>query len=138
LRQSPANQNLAEAIRICTGDTRWASILNIHTHIDPIGALALDADSNQQVLSILNEALSNAARHAHARQVVVSAHIEDQRLWMSIQDDGRGFQNRQDGKGYGLRNMHDRARLLGGTLTIDSKPGKGTTIRLDVPLEVQK
>jgi signal transduction histidine kinase len=57
---------------------------------------------------------------------------------LTIQDDGIGFQEKSNGKGYGMRNMRDRARLLGGTLRIESSSGKGTTILLSAPWEVEE
>ncbi|HFC09133.1 MAG TPA: hypothetical protein ENJ54_04645, partial [Chloroflexi bacterium] len=87
------------------------------------------------VLAIVREALSNTVRHAHARRVEIEARAMGKHLVVTIRDDGQGFQLHGIERGYGLRNMYDRARLLGGTLTIDTAPGQGTTITLSAPLE---
>jgi signal transduction histidine kinase len=87
------------------------------------------------ILAIISEGLSNAARHAQAREVEIRAEVENGRLILTIKDNGRGFVPNSGNGGYGLRNMRDRARLLGGELTIDSEPGQGTQIELSAPLE---
>jgi signal transduction histidine kinase len=84
------------------------------------------------VQAILREALSNVARHARARQVFIAARREDGRLRLTVQDDGAGLRPGA-AAGYGLRNMRDRARLLGGRLEVSGTAGKGTTVSLDIP-----
>lgn len=138
LRPSLAGQALDEAIRGCAGDARWASLIDIDLQTDLPVDSSFSASRTQQVLAILNEAVSNAARHARAHQVSIHASKAGERLLLTIQDDGVGFKSAQGGTGYGLRNMRDRARLLGGRLEVASSPGKGTTIRLDAPWEVEE
>jgi signal transduction histidine kinase len=113
-------------------------LINIRYQIDLPVESAFSAPRTQQVLAILNEAISNAARHAKAHQVSIAAERSEDRFLLTIQDDGVGFQVKNNGKGYGMRNMRDRARLLGGTLGIESRPGKGTTIQLNAPWEVEE
>ncbi len=84
------------------------------------------------LLAITNEALSNVARHARATKIRLTAKIVDNRLCLEIQDDGRGLPNDYV-IGYGLRNMRDRARMLGGDMVLDTKPGHGTTVTVEVP-----
>jgi signal transduction histidine kinase len=59
---------------------------------------------------------------------------QDRRVVLEVQDTGTGFEVREGGpkEGHGLRNMRDRARSVGGDLTIDSKPGRGTTVRVEI------
>jgi len=99
---------------------------------DPDRIWQLVQEERVNVLAIVGEALSNIVRHAQARQAKISAHAANGRLTLSIQDDGRGMTNGLQA-GYGLRNMRDRARLLGGQLEVTSASGKGTTITLDIP-----
>ncbi|MBI3760843.1 MAG: sensor histidine kinase, partial [Chloroflexi bacterium] len=89
------------------------------------------------VLAILGEALSNTVRHARARQVKVTARRVEGRLKLNVEDDGVGLP-RDPEAGYGLRNMRDRARLLGGTLEVTGPSGKGTTVKLDMPWEDER
>jgi two-component system sensor histidine kinase UhpB len=69
-------------------------------------------------------------RHAQARQVTITARRATTQLSISIKDDGIGLPL-QAVPGYGLRNMHDRAKLLSGELSVTG--GKGTTVQLEIP-----
>ena len=81
-------------------------------------------------LSIVQESLANAARHAHARHVTICLCQQPEGVSLRIEDDGRGFDQAAVVPGFGLRAMRDRARLLGHPLDIRSQPGKGTIITL--------
>jgi signal transduction histidine kinase len=90
---------------------------------------------------IVQEALHNVRRHSEATQVTVDVAFHPGRMRTLISDDGRGFHvpDRTDGLvsagRLGLVGMLERARLLGGTLVIQSEPGQGTTIVVDVPMQ---
>lgn len=89
---------------------------------------------------LAQEALSNAARHAHARQVTLLANLQEQELTLTIEDDGQGFETPENPEAlteaghYGLVGMRERVRLVGGTLEIHSRPGQGTRISAHLPL----
>jgi len=85
---------------------------------------------------ITQEALTNAARHAHAPEVRVEVRVEDGRLRLRVEDLGAGFpaQTRGSIRSSGLTGMNERARLLGGSLTVQSSPGRGTSITTEIPL----
>ena len=78
------------------------------------------------------ESLTNVAKHANATFVELSAAVHLDRLLLTIRDDGQG--GADTAKGSGLIGLVDRVEALGGTLTYDSPPGAGTTVRIDVPL----
>ena len=90
---------------------------------------------------IIQEALTNIVKHAKATKVDVTVKIMSDQLSLIIKDNGRGFsedkrsKNHQHSLGIGLTTMQERARLLKGNLEIKSESGKGTTIRLIVPVE---
>jgi signal transduction histidine kinase len=95
----------------------------------------LEGRTEHEVFRIVQEALTNAVRHSHAGKVTVSVANGDA-LAVSIKDDGMGFEpdaRSSRGKRLGLTSMRDRAYALGGRLTIDSAPGRGSTVRLEVP-----
>ena len=138
LRPSPANRALADAIRDFALNARWDSLIEIELNIDLPQDATLSQTRVEQVLLILNEALSNAARHSGAHRVSIDARRSEDRFSLVIQDDGLGIRDKNNGKGYGLRNMRDRARLLGGSLAVESKPDKGTTILLTAPWEIEE
>jgi signal transduction histidine kinase len=85
---------------------------------------------------IMQESLTNIARHAGASRVEVELRCADGRVTLCVRDDGRGFNPRDPRKptSYGLVGLRERAYLVDGTIEIDSAPGKGTTIELSIPL----
>jgi signal transduction histidine kinase len=85
---------------------------------------------------IAQEALNNALKHARATNVRVTIRQDAGRLRLEVGDDGLGFDAAavRDGGGLGLHNMAERAAGVGGRLTIAAAPGKGTHIRVEVPL----
>jgi PAS domain S-box-containing protein len=92
-----------------------------------------------QLLRIIQEGLSNIRKHAHARCAHVNLTLTGASLQVIISDDGLGFEPAaavtQPSVGYGLRSMRERAEALGGVLQIDSAPGKGTRLVVEVLLE---
>jgi PAS domain S-box-containing protein len=90
---------------------------------------------------LVQEALTNIAKHAEARQVEVDLTRDDEHLYVSVIDDGKGFvadadaENPRRRGGIGLVSMRERAELLGGTLTIETSPGQGTHLTARIPLE---
>jgi PAS domain S-box-containing protein len=91
-----------------------------------------------QLLRIIQEGLSNIRKHAHARSAQVSLMASDTWLQVIICDDGLGFDPSavvaQPGSGFGLRSMRERVEALGGVLQIDSAPGKGTRLVVEVSM----
>lgn len=101
------------------------------------GALdVLTMEEEQDILHIVREALSNCVRHAQASRASVSLRLRGTRLRLTIGDDGIGFPpDAVPGRGYGLANMEARAKKLGGTLRVQSKPGGGTRLTAELLLE---
>jgi two-component system, NarL family, sensor histidine kinase UhpB len=94
----------------------------------------LGDDAQLVVYRVAQEALSNAARHSGATRVEVGLRRRrDGGVELSVADDGRGFAFEESERGLGLGGMRERALLIGGELTIESRPGAGTTVRLTVP-----
>lgn len=90
---------------------------------------AMPVRTQAELLRIAQEALTNARRHADATIVRVSADTENGRLWLSVMDNGRGFdQSAVQANSFGLAAMRERAALIGGTLEVDSAPGGGTRV----------
>ena len=82
---------------------------------------------------VVSEALTNAVKHAHARRVLVALAQPNGQLAVEIRDDGCGF-DQATVRGLGLASLADRMSIVNGALSIDSGPGRGTTLRAEVPL----
>jgi two-component system, NarL family, sensor histidine kinase UhpB len=95
----------------------------------------LGGDPQLVVYRVAQEALSNAARHAGAERVEVALRRRPAGVELRVADDGRGFAFEQSQRGLGIAGMRERALLVGGELTIESRPDAGTTVRLFVPGE---
>lgn len=100
-------------------------------------AQALQPGAMQAAFRVLQEALSNAARHARASQVRVAiGSTEDGGLALEVEDNGVGFDVTAARPGLGVANMRQRAADFGGTLNVASAPGHGTAISLVLPATV--
>jgi signal transduction histidine kinase len=94
----------------------------------------LSPRTEAEMLRIVQEALNNVRRHADATIVRVRLECVDNRVRVTIGDNGRGFDTGSVGpERYGLRGMRERAELVGGNLMIDSRPTDGTRVSVDVP-----
>jgi two-component system sensor histidine kinase UhpB len=96
----------------------------------------LGDDAQLVVYRVAQEALNNAARHSGAANVEVRLRrTEAGGVLLEVSDDGRGFAFDESERGLGIGGMRERALLIGAELTIESRPAKGTTVRLIVPGE---
>ena len=100
----------------------------------------LSAEEELVLFRIAQESLNNVRRHAHASEVRVMVSFHPKNVRIVIEDDGEGFDAPDkfddlvaSGK-LGLIGMHERARILGGTMRIDSEPGKGTRVVVEAPV----
>ncbi|KAA6222660.1 GAF domain-containing sensor histidine kinase [Streptomyces albofaciens JCM 4342] len=103
---------------------------------DSRGVRALPAAQEEALLRVAQEALHNALRHARADRVEVTLVRHGQGALLRVADDGRGFDTRavrRAGRHLGLVSMRDRASGVGGRLTVQSEPGKGTAVEMEVP-----
>ncbi|AGZ41635.1 GAF domain-containing sensor histidine kinase [Actinoplanes friuliensis] len=95
----------------------------------------LPAVREEAAFRIAQEALHNALRHAGPGVVTVTLRAAGGSVVLEVGDDGRGFDPREASRQFGLASMRERARGAGGRLDVLSRPGEGTTVRLEVPLE---
>jgi signal transduction histidine kinase/ligand-binding sensor domain-containing protein len=124
---------------------------NLSADLEVNGAYrALPADAEKEILRIAQEAIQNTKRHAAASRMRVRLEYDERTLTLTISDDGKGFAlsaEKRRGKRvtaanatanaveghYGLTGMQERAAVIRGELAIESEPGNGTTVRLNVP-----
>jgi two-component system sensor histidine kinase UhpB len=119
---------------LATHVRRFASQTGIEADLRTSGeAAALAPDQEIAVYRVAQEALANVARHAGASRVEVDLDAAADGLELRVRDDGRGFDSGGRAGGLGLDGMAERARLVGGELRIDSRPGAGTELVLRVP-----
>jgi signal transduction histidine kinase len=100
------------------------------------GATAASPETEGEVLRIAQQALDNALQHSDAERIELRLQGRDGRLTVTVADDGVGFDFHAPGlrsRRLGLTSMEERARALGGTLVVISRPGEGTTVTLEVP-----
>jgi signal transduction histidine kinase len=102
---------------------------------DHIHGIALSAIERKDTYLIFKEAVNNAAKYADATVVTIRLQKENTHLLLQIEDNGKGFDRDIVRSGNGLKNMNSRAKNLGGTLTINSKPHEGTNILLTLPIK---
>jgi two-component system sensor histidine kinase UhpB len=109
----------------------------IPCHLDADdGDFRLPGDSGTAAFRIVQECLTNVARHAGASEVCVGLHQQGDRLEVSVSDNGRGFDagQRRPQRSFGLLGIRERAENLGGSCTIDTTPGHGTRVAVRLPL----
>jgi signal transduction histidine kinase len=128
-------QGLIPALRARLEAVEERAGLNVEFNIE--GQLDLSDKIQDGLYRIAQEALNNALKHAKANKIVLNLYDRHRMVLMEIMDDGTGFNpdNAVEGGGLGLDGIIERAALMGGELTLDSLPGKGTTIRIEVPYD---
>jgi signal transduction histidine kinase len=131
-------QGLGAALEQYADRLRQTEELNVE--VDP-GSYdsQLDKEAESVVFSVVEEAVGNVKKHANANRVLVRLRVDANTFTVEIQDDGVGFdaeavQRRREAGHLGLLNMQERAELMGGRFTIQSQPGAGTRVRLDIPI----
>jgi PAS domain S-box-containing protein len=127
---------LAEAIRSCVALCGLRTGIQIDLHADPEFP-RLPAEKEIALFRIFQEALNNVAKHAAAIRVSVSLQSGDGSVRLSINDNGKGFAPQASspiptGTGWGLTIMRERAKLVGGSFRLDTQPGEGTSILVEI------
>ena len=128
------DRSLSAALALLGGDGR--------SYAEPVIEIRVDGESRQlppgvdvAVLRVAQEAVTNARRHARAGRVVVTLTFQPAAVRLDVVDDGAGFDpNNRSARGYGLSSMRSRVEQLGGTLEVESAPGRGTAVNATVPL----
>jgi signal transduction histidine kinase len=113
----------------------WAQQAGVAAELETAGpASRAPADTEAALFRVAQEALTNVARHAGATKVRLTLTYLDDTLLLDVADDGGGFDPAAGAAGYGLVGMRHRLAGVGGTLTVESTPGYGTTLNATVPL----
>lgn len=107
----------------------------IHAELQVAGTEQRSRTMQAELYHITHEALNNALKHAHADRVCVHLRFWAEETELKVDDDGLGFEPARDhlGGGFDISGMKERAERIGGSLQIESAPGKGTTVTVRVP-----
>jgi signal transduction histidine kinase len=129
------NGDLVSALKSVVASLNLRDALHVEVKVtgDPV---RLPSPVEMNLLRIGQEAVGNAARHGIARNILIGLVYDAQKVRLSVEDDGRGFDTTQTASTghFGLLDMRERARCLGCDLQVDSKPGRGTSISVEVPI----
>jgi NarL family two-component system sensor histidine kinase YdfH len=132
LRQSSLD-DLDSALRLEIDRFTNATGIPIHFHSDQTPPLP--APVTETFVRAVAESLTNIANHAKAQNVTVNVRMKDKSISVTIQDDGQGFDASAIPSGhYGILGIKERVRLVNGTVDIQSETGRGTTLKIEVPL----
>jgi signal transduction histidine kinase len=112
----------------------------MHAELQVVGTENLPAAVQAELYNITQEALNNALKHAHAKNVRIRLQFEGDATDVEVIDDGVGFEPaiEQSGGGFGISGMKERAQKIGGTIQIESAPGKGTKVSLRVQVSTPR
>jgi signal transduction histidine kinase len=123
---------LADTVHRVTGATGAQAGIEAHAEVTGT-ARRLPTGTEVVLFRVCREALANVRKHAAARRVSVRLCYADGAVRLTVADDGRGFDPSATNGGYGLNGMRDRVRQVGGTVEVDSAPGRGTKVSAEVP-----
>jgi signal transduction histidine kinase len=105
------------------------------TFASTLKEIQLPYQTKSILLRIVQEFLQNSIKHANGKNIVVILESVEKKLQLKLSDDGKGFDIASAGeKGIGLNNMKKRTTLLGGIFKLESKPGMGTQLHIEIPL----
>ena len=128
-------RSLVEAIE--RASTRWSRETSVPVQVTTTGtAVPLHPDIEVTILRATQEALTNIRKHAQATQVILTLSYMGDVVILDVHDDGVGLNGAEPSPysgGYGLQAMRERAEQLGGSASIESEPGEGTTVVVSVP-----
>lgn len=131
---------LPAALRSCAHNSLDAAGMEVHLEV--VGQeKRLSPEVEIAVFRIVQEAVTNIASHAQAESAYISLEFKEKSVSIQVEDDGigfdfsQGFSSASVGHGAGLLGMRERAELLGGTLTINTEPGGGTRVSVEIPVD---
>lgn len=85
------------------------------------------------IFRVLQEVLNNVVRHAKASEIEITLRGQNGTLFLSVRDNGIGFDPAAGGEGMGIQNMRKRAGVIGGELLVSAEPGRGTEVMITIP-----
>jgi len=126
------NQGFAPALKNYA--IEWSRQNRITAEVQLANERPLPIEIEKALFRIVQEALANVARHSKAGKVEIDLRFNLDHLSLTLFDDGQGFEPESSLTGFGLHSMSQRTEALGGNLTIESVPGRGTTLTCKIPI----
>ncbi len=137
LQTGASPHELGAILSSLVGDLRLESLLDVNLDVAEHCRQQLTPQQTSQLIQIAREALRNVVQHAEAGHVTISVRCMDDGVHLTVADDGRGIDPETlahgRARGRGLNNMRARARLIGGDLTMETKPGEGVRLTVTAP-----
>ncbi len=134
----PYGNRFLRSLREHLESLRQESQINVRINSE-FRDISLSSKAEIELLRICQEALTNIRKHSNAKNVDINISARNGHFLLNITDDGSGFhsaidsRNRLDSKKFGLIVMQERAGLIGGKLNVESKPGQGTMVQVEIP-----
>ncbi len=124
---------LTQSVKSLAEETFEAAGINYEMHADNIDTL-LDADSQMNIYRIIQECLNNIVKHSRASKCSINIYKNNQQIAIKIKDDGIGYREDDQQKGFGLRGIKERLHILRGTINAESADPTGTITTIQLPL----
>jgi signal transduction histidine kinase len=111
----------------------WENRTDIPVKVKIDGEHRLKLEVEQALYRTVQESLANIARHSHASQATLNVHYNESHIEVEVADNGCGFTPGNSSNGIGLRLIHERVESIGGQVSIQSEPNKGTRVCISIP-----
>ena len=133
---------LVAALRVLCREFEKENSIKVRFVARSVGTIVGENNIEIALYRIMQEALANILKHAHAKEVCVTLMYHEDIFSLIIKDDGRGFDltkqaKRKDHRGFGLMSMRERAQLIGGSIIMTSARGKGTVVHINIPYHTE-
>lgn len=125
--------SLREAFEILIGSINENKKFSIKLHIDPMSREQMPDDLKINMYRILQEQMNNIVKYAEATEVTISLTADEDFFRLLIADNGKGFEPKVKSKGIGLENMRRRAKLFSGEFKLNTSPGNGCEVIVEIP-----
>jgi signal transduction histidine kinase len=138
LRRAEATRgaSLSAGLQAIAEELRTYSLVHVELAVDERAEGVIGPALVDQLLAVAREATSNVIQHAAASALTLRVGLEDRRIVLDVMDDGLGFESgtAPPSAGHGLINMSQRVQRVGGQLSVESRRGQGTRLRVQVPV----
>ncbi len=124
--------SLKQALETITADIGRIMGLQIHTELGELDTVELSEIHKLTIYRIVQEQLNNIMKYAEASEISITVRISGKLIRLLVSDNGKGFDPSLQSDGVGLINIHNRAELLNGKVEIDSAPGKGCRLKVEL------